>query len=447
MFNFHGHAGPDQLRRTAQNSALLCFPLPPQFLFFLPSWGHLVELWVRFKAEFRGWFWWVSVVCFCLFVLLCCCVLFCLVAVCCSVLVCVCCCVLLLCCCCCVCVWWVCSGPLRRTPLRWTPKISLFFPSPATVFILFSLSCWSFSLNFGGVFGDRDPQMCTFGVLGLSCASPGGPVWWGRRGFTRQPENSKRAHLRALALQTPPKFHEKTPRERRKNEISGGREQKKREILGPPPSGPPPSVPHPSGLPPLWAPTPSGPHPFRLPPKTKLAKCGLAIFGQQKLAKFGQTRMAKCGQLTLAKCGIGQIRFGQMRPNKVGQMRSRPFHAQGKLLLRQLRKQWKTWLEHVGARPTPLRRPFVKAALSLVVGVVNQNGPWNRFFFHRPRCRSIWFSPPPPSPQHFKEMWVPVFMGFVLVCVRWLFSPRTTQYIERRKLKNVKKTQRSLNET
>ena len=29
--------------------------------------------------------------------------------------------------------------------------------------------------------------MCTFGVLGLSCASPGGPVWWSRRevtGFT-----------------------------------------------------------------------------------------------------------------------------------------------------------------------------------------------------------------------------------------------------------------------
>ena len=45
--------------------------------------------------------------------------------------------------------------------------------------------------------------------------------WWGvgkgpegisgRRGFTRQPENSKRAHLSAPALQTPPKFHEKTP--------------------------------------------------------------------------------------------------------------------------------------------------------------------------------------------------------------------------------------------
>ena len=139
------------------------------------------------------------------------------------------------------------------------------------------------------------------------------------------------------ALQTPPKFHEKTPRERRKNEISGGREQKKREILGPPPFGPPPfgpptlrapspPGPHPSGPPPLRAPTPPGPHPFRPPPfrpppKTKLAKCGLAKFGQQKLAKFGQTRMAKCGQLTLAKCGFGQIRFGQMRPNKDGQIR------------------------------------------------------------------------------------------------------------------------------
>ena len=42
-------------------------------------------------------------------------------------------------------------------------NFALFFPSPATVFILFSLSCWSFSLNFGGVFEDRDPQMCSLG--------------------------------------------------------------------------------------------------------------------------------------------------------------------------------------------------------------------------------------------------------------------------------------------
>ena len=106
---------------------------------------------------------WVSVLCRCCFVLVC--------------LLCV---VLLFCCCC---VWWVCSGPLRRTPSAEPPKISLFFPFPATIFILFSLSCWSFSLNFGSVFEGRNPQMCTFGVLGLSCASPGGPVWLGRWGF------------------------------------------------------------------------------------------------------------------------------------------------------------------------------------------------------------------------------------------------------------------------
>ena len=37
-----------------------------------------------------------------------------------------------------------------------------------------------------------------------------------RRGFTRQPENSKRAHFRASALQTPPKFDERTPKSEKK---------------------------------------------------------------------------------------------------------------------------------------------------------------------------------------------------------------------------------------
>ena len=38
---------------------------------------------------------------------------------------------------------------------------------------------------------------------------------WGRRGFTRQPENSKRAHFRTPALQTPPNFNEKDPQVRK----------------------------------------------------------------------------------------------------------------------------------------------------------------------------------------------------------------------------------------
>ena len=69
-----------------------------------------------------------------------------------------------------------------------------------------------------------------------------------------------------------------------------GERKKRREILGPPTLRPP----H------LRDPTPSGLHPSGPPPQTKLAKCGLAKFGQQKLAKFGQIRMAKSG---LAKFG------------------------------------------------------------------------------------------------------------------------------------------------
>ena len=98
---------------------------------------------------------------------------------------------------------------------------------------------------------------------------------------TRQPKNSKRAHFRAPAFQTPPKFHENC----------GGKREKKAQnfwaphpsgstlrgstlrgstlrgstlrgptlrgptLRGPHPSGPHPSGPHPSG------PHPSGPHP------------------------------------------------------------------------------------------------------------------------------------------------------------------------------------------
>ena len=98
-------------------------------------------------------------------------------------------------------------------------------------------------------------------------------------GFTRQPENSKRAHLSAPAFQTPPKFHEKTPRERRKKENCGGRGEKTREMLALPTLRPPhPSVPPPFGPPTpraltLSLPTfsgfghpPFGAPPFRAPP-------------------------------------------------------------------------------------------------------------------------------------------------------------------------------------
>ena len=106
------------------------------------------------------------------------------------------------------------------------PKISRFFFLPRHNF-LSSLSWGSFRGILVGFLKGRGPEISTFGVLGLSCTSPGGPVWWGRRGFTRPPENSKRAHLSAPALLSPPKFHERTPQEREERmKIVAEREKK-----------------------------------------------------------------------------------------------------------------------------------------------------------------------------------------------------------------------------
>ena len=89
----------------------------------------------------------------------------------------------------------------------------------------------------------------------------------GRRGFTRQP--------RVPALQTPPKFHEKTPKERKKTKMRAGQEKKTRKF-GPPtlweprPSGPRPSGGNPGapsfGGPPFGGPTLRGSHPSGAPP-------------------------------------------------------------------------------------------------------------------------------------------------------------------------------------
>ena len=188
----------------------------------------------------------------CCVCVVCCCVvllLFCVVVVFCCI---VCCCVLL---CVVVCCWFAPSppsaGPFRRTPPPPDrppdrPKCRSLVPSPAPRVRSFSLSLGVFSWNFGGVFEDRGPQMCT--------------RLRGRRGFTRQPENSKRAHFRAPALRTPPKFHEKTPREGRKNENCG--ERVKKRNFGPP-----------TLRGPIFPGSPSSPRgcTFRAPPKCPLS--------------------------------------------------------------------------------------------------------------------------------------------------------------------------------
>ena len=59
-----------------------------------------------------------------------------------------------------------------------------------------------------------------------------GPVWWGRRGFTRQPE-SPNVHISGpRPSKTPTKFNARTPRERKKKENCGGRMEKKERNSG-----------------------------------------------------------------------------------------------------------------------------------------------------------------------------------------------------------------------
>ena len=121
------------------------------------------------------------------------------------------------------------GAPKGGAPKGAGPKLSRFFSPLPPHFRSFCLSLGVFSWNFGGVFEGRRTQMCTFGVLGLSCEVPAAPKPSGFHTTTREP---KRAHLRATPQQTPPKFNEKTPRERQKERKWGGRGEKKERNFG-----------------------------------------------------------------------------------------------------------------------------------------------------------------------------------------------------------------------
>ena len=71
-------------------------------------------------------------------------------------------------------------GPRRVGPRRVRAQnFALFFSLSRHSFLFFFPSLLVFFVEFWWCLKRRDPQMCTFGVLRLSCASPGGPVWWG----------------------------------------------------------------------------------------------------------------------------------------------------------------------------------------------------------------------------------------------------------------------------
>ena len=68
--------------------------------------------------------------------------------------------------------------PPHRTPFRRTARnFALFFSFSHHNFHSFYSLLGVFSLKFSGVFEDRDPKMCTCGVLGLSCEAPAAPSW------------------------------------------------------------------------------------------------------------------------------------------------------------------------------------------------------------------------------------------------------------------------------
>ena len=133
--------------------------------------------------------------------------------------------------------------PSLGPPFSWTalpldrPKFRSFFSLSRRKICSSLLSLGVFSLNFG-VFW-RPGRSTRWGSL-VVVWNPGGPTRPGRRGSHTTPENSKRAHLSAPALQTPPKFHEKTSREGRKERIMWREREKKARNFGPPPFGAPP---------------------------------------------------------------------------------------------------------------------------------------------------------------------------------------------------------------
>ena len=67
------------------------------------------------------------------------------------------------------------GAPKGGAPKGGESKISRFFSLYHHNFLSFSPLFGVFSWNFGGILKRWDPQMCPFGVLGLSCEAPAAP--------------------------------------------------------------------------------------------------------------------------------------------------------------------------------------------------------------------------------------------------------------------------------
>ena len=188
--------------------------------------------------------------------------------------------------------------PPPDRPSPGPPKISLFFfPSPAAKIRSFLPSLGVFSLNFGGVLEDQDPQMCTRG----------------RRGFTRQTRELQTRTFERPGASNTTKFPLENPQREERMKFPVG-EGKKARNFGPPPFGPTLRAPHPFG-PPLFL--GSGPNPLGAPtlalplraPPFGAPTFGAPLFGPPLFWVRAPTLSAPSplGPHPSAKCGIGQV--------------------------------------------------------------------------------------------------------------------------------------------
>ena len=110
------------------------------------------------------------------------------------------------------------------------PKISLsFFSSPVPFSLFLSLSV-CLLVEFWWCLKRWGDQMCTFGVLWLSCETPAALGPPGFHMTTRELQTCK--FESPGASKTPPKFNEKTARERDKKSENGAGKGKKERHFG-----------------------------------------------------------------------------------------------------------------------------------------------------------------------------------------------------------------------
>ena len=163
--------------------------------------------------------------------------------------------------------------PLNR-PSAGQPKILLFFsPLPPFRSLCVSLGVFSLILVFLARLGSRA-------------------------------KNSKRAHFRTPALQTPPEFHEKTPRETQKERILWREREKKNKILG---TLRAPTLRAPT-LPPPFGPSPFGP-PLGLAPGFCIKETKTIINHKKKNNCFKSKQLIS----NILNFNFGHSRFGQNR--------------------------------------------------------------------------------------------------------------------------------------